>query len=334
MAFSDELAVELQKYEMIRRAFSGMHPLLQVIFFFSMVLTGMALAMGLGIYMLSTIAGESWDATMNAASQPASEWGKVVNLVLNSTNQILAFGLAALGYHWLFGGTARTAFSPLPNAPARPFFGWFLSAAVAALAMSPLLDVTYRLNRMIVEWTPWGEWVAQYEAAAEVVTRALLTMPDLSSFIWTVITVALLPAVFEEIAFRGVLMPRLAKSTGNIHAAVWISAALFSAIHLQFFGFVPRMLIGAGLGYLTIHSGRLWPAMVGHFVNNGSAVMAAYIIGPDWFDTGMDPMSPWSSEDYAFAAGSFVVLIAAFIWWRKRPQGLTLQAARYLKAIS
>ena len=56
---------------------------------------------------------------------------------------------------------------------------------------------------------------------------------------------------------------RVDANTGNLHLSVWISAALFSAIHMQFFGFVPRMLLGALFGYLVAYSGSLWPAIVG-----------------------------------------------------------------------
>lgn len=316
---------------MIRRAFSDMHPLLQMVFFFSMLISGMAIALGLGMAGLAAVSGAGFEETMNAAARPGSEWGKVVNIVLNSANQIIAFALAALLFHWLFGGSLRTAFAPTPEGSDRPVIGWVLAAGLAALAMSPVLDLTYRLNRMIVEATPIGPLVAQYEGAAEVVTRALLTMPDLPSFGMTLVTIALLPAVCEEIAFRGVLMPRIARTSGNIHLAVWVSAALFSAVHMQFFGFIPRMLIGAGLGYLTIHSGRLWPAVVAHFVNNGSAVIAAYVLGEEWLATGLDPMSPWGTEDLVYAAGCGAVLVGVVVWLRRRPRTFEATSTAYLQ---
>lgn len=307
-----------------------MHPVLQVVFFFSILLTGMAVAMGIGLFVLADSGSGGIESVMEWAGRPNSPRGRQVNLILNSLNQIVAFGGGALLFHLLFGGRMKEVAVPVGGP--RPGFAWLGMAAVLALAMAPVLDVTYRLNRLMLEWIPVvGENVAFYEDAAEVVTRALLTMPDMESFLSILVAIAVLPAIFEEIAFRGVLMPRLARATGNVHAAVWISAALFSAIHLQFFGFVPRMLIGAGLGYLVIHSGRLWPAMVAHFVNNGAAVVSAYLMGPEWLETGLDPMAAWELADYGFAAGAVAVLGAGWVWFQRQPKSWEESSAAYLE---
>ena len=61
--------------------------------------------------------------------------------------------------------------------------------------------------------------------------------------------------------------------SGSVHVGIWLAAALFSAIHLQFYGFVPRMLLGALFGYLYIWTGNLWVPMLAHFFNNGFAVV-------------------------------------------------------------
>ena len=84
----------------------------------------------------------------------------------------------------------------------------------------------------------------------------------------------------------GVIQPLVAKWTNNIHAAVWMAAFLFSAIHLQFHGFLPRMVLGAGLGYLVIYSNSLWPAIAAHFFNNAGAIFMAAIYGTGMGRTG------------------------------------------------
>ncbi len=88
---------------------------------------------------------------------------------------------------------------------------------------------------------------------------------------------AVIPAVGEEVLFRGMLQKKLESHLGSPHAAIWISAAVFSAIHVQFYGFVPRMLLGALFGYIYFWTGRLSLAVFSHLVNNGLIVLMVYL---------------------------------------------------------
>ena len=76
--------------------------------------------------------------------------------------------------------------------------------------------------------------------------------------------------------FRGWLQRVLGKRV-NYHIAIWVSAFVFSAIHFQFYGFIPRMLIGAALGYLYCYTGSLWAPIIAHFTNNAAAVVTAFL---------------------------------------------------------
>jgi membrane protease YdiL (CAAX protease family) len=77
--------------------------------------------------------------------------------------------------------------------------------------------------------------------------------------------------------FRGLLQRLIREWLGNVHVAVFISAFLFSALHMQFFGFLPRMMLGIMFGYLFVWTGSLWVPVFAHFVNNGSAVVVSYL---------------------------------------------------------
>jgi hypothetical protein len=88
-----------------------------------------------------------------------------------------------------------------------------------------------------------------------------------------------LPAIGEELLFRGVLQKLIQKMTGSSHWAIWITATLFSALHLQFFGFLPRLLLGALFGYLLEWTGTLWLPILAHFINNASGVIVFFITG-------------------------------------------------------
>lgn len=119
------------------------------------------------------------------------------------------------------------------------------------------------------------------EEEAEKLTLKLLVTDSFFHFSLNIIIMALLPAVGEELFFRGVLQKSLENSVRNAHVAIWITAAVFSFVHFQFFGFVPRLLLGAYLGYLLYWSRSIIVPMVAHFVNNATIVILYYVYSDD-----------------------------------------------------
>ena len=90
--------------------------------------------------------------------------------------------------------------------------------------------------------------------------------------------IAIIPAIGEEFFFRGLLQRIFSNWVRNTHWGIIISAFLFSAIHMQFYGFFPRFLLGAMFGYLFVWSGSLWLPVLAHFINNSLAVIAYYLV--------------------------------------------------------
>ena len=88
---------------------------------------------------------------------------------------------------------------------------------------------------------------------------------------------AILPAVAEELTFRGVLMNLLEAKGKRVYLAIWVTAIIFSAIHMQFYGFVPRMLMGALFGYMLVWTGSLWIPILMHLTNNAMAVLLYFV---------------------------------------------------------
>jgi membrane protease YdiL (CAAX protease family) len=118
-------------------------------------------------------------------------------------------------------------------------------------------------------------WMKTMEDAAMRTTIKLITVRNNWDFFINLIVIAVLPAIGEELMFRGGVQRSLYRAFGNHHIAIWIAAILFSAIHMQFYGFVPRMLLGAGFGYLYYYGQSIWYAIAGHFINNAYAVCVA-----------------------------------------------------------
>lgn len=122
-------------------------------------------------------------------------------------------------------------------------------------------------------------WMQQQENAAAVLTEQFIRADSIGVLLCNIVLMAFLPALSEELFFRGVMqnlfVPTADKSVSRTsnHLAIWASAILFSAIHLQFYGFVPRMLMGALFGYMLVWSGSLWLPILAHFTNNAFAVV-------------------------------------------------------------
>ena len=105
----------------------------------------------------------------------------------------------------------------------------------------------------------------------------MLQVDTIWGLLANLVVIALIPAIGEELTFRGVLQQFLTKRCKNAHVAVWLSAFIFSFIHFQFYGFLPRMFLGLLLGYMFYYSGSLWTSILMHFVNNGVAVVVAFL---------------------------------------------------------
>ncbi len=121
-------------------------------------------------------------------------------------------------------------------------------------------------------------WMKDSEEQAKIVTQKFLIMNSYSDLWVNLIVIALIPAIGEELLFRGVLQGIFAKLTKNIHWGIIITAFLFAALHMQFYGLLPRMAMGILFGYLLVWSGSLWAPIIAHLANNAMAVITQYYI--------------------------------------------------------
>ncbi len=160
----------------------------------------------------------------------------------------------------------------------------YLLAVGIMLCAVPGINFLADLNSRIVLPESLGfieQILKQQEEAAAALTERFLQADSIGGLLINIGLIAFLPALVEEVSFRGTLQQILAqgKLKGQIHIAIWATAFIFSAIHMQFYGFVPRMLMGAMFGYIFVWTGTLWVPILMHFTNNGLAVMAYYLIG-------------------------------------------------------
>lgn len=149
----------------------------------------------------------------------------------------------------------------------------------------------------------WLSWLREMEDAAMAATEQMMSLSSVGELVVAILLVGVLTGIGEEFLFRGSLQRLLLEKKINVHAAIWISALIFSVVHMQAFGVVPRMLLGAYFGYLVVWSGSLWLPILAHALNNSVAVAAYY-------DKSIETM-PWIGEEPS--ALTFTISTAATI---------------------
>lgn len=157
----------------------------------------------------------------------------------------------------------------------------FITASFLILFSLPFINMLGELNSQIhfPEFLKGAEqWMRNSEEHATLITKKFLKMNGIADLMTNLLLVAVIPALGEELLFRGVLQKQLTKLTGSVHWGIFIAAVCFSALHMQFFGFFPRLFMGMMFGYLLVWTGSLWIPIVAHLINNGLAVTASYLI--------------------------------------------------------
>ncbi|MGC9354338.1 MAG: CPBP family glutamic-type intramembrane protease [Mariniphaga sp.] len=156
-------------------------------------------------------------------------------------------------------------------------------------------------------------WMKNAEENAAELTEAFLKVETSGGLLFNLFMIAFLPAIGEELLFRGVIQRIFTNWTRSHHWGIWISAILFSALHIQFYGFVPRMLLGVLFGYLLIWSGSMWLPILAHFFNNGFAVVAMYLIDNNILNAGVEEIGATSGSQYVAILSLALVFLLMFL---------------------
>jgi uncharacterized protein len=143
---------------------------------------------------------------------------------------------------------------------------------LSILALYPFVIWTYSINKLL----QLPEFLQNMEERTAELTASLVVMQSLDELLLNLVVIALIPAIGEELIFRGILQRKLGYIIKNYHVVIWIGAIIFSAIHMQFGGFLPRMVLGLILGYLFYFSGNLWVPILAHIFNNGFQLIVHY----------------------------------------------------------
>ncbi len=297
-------------------AFLGMKPSSQLLFSAFVIVAGFLLFMVISLVIAVPLFGINSMLsipTINDLNNPE-------NIRIMKYFQVVqSFGIfivppVILG--WLFQGNIADYL----HLNKRILFSSLLIVIVLAFAISPLINFFGELNAKMQLPEFMGaieRWMKTTEENAAELTEAFLNVKSPAGLLFNLFMVALLPAVGEEFLFRGVVQRIFTRMTKNHHWGIWISALLFSALHMQFYGFFPRALLGALFGYLLVWSGSLWIPIIAHFINNGVIVLAMYFINQNKLDPAIEEIGS-TTDSYYLAAISLVFVAVLLVLFKNQ----------------
>lgn len=224
-----------------------------------LLLFGFFLVLGVsGVLVSTTLLG----ADVNSLS--TVKWQQAIQ-------SIAMFVLPAILFAYLCTDNA-SSFLHIGKRPRVSIMAFVVFLLILAI---PAINLLSSLNQQLslpASMSGLEQWMKSSEQSLAVLTQKMLTVGSLYGLLLNVVVIAAVPAIGEELFFRGTIQGIFSMRM-NKKAAIWISAIVFSAIHMQFYGFVPRMLLGAMFGFILVWSDSLWLPIVAHFTNNVIAVV-------------------------------------------------------------
>ena len=183
------------------------------------------------------------------------------------------------------------------------------------LVINPLINYLYQLNQSI----GLPNWMYIYEEKAEILTEAFLHMNNISDLFINIIVIAFIAAFSEELFFRGLLQKTLIQYSNN-NISILITAFLFSAVHMQFQGFLPRFTLGLLLGYTFYWSKNLWIPIIMHFMNNAVVILLHY--NPIQKLTNFNPLDFNEKSNYQEVFFSVLTVSILLFLFRKKTKSI------------
>jgi uncharacterized protein len=300
---------------MKKGSLAQLYPFIQFIFILCLVIVSAIVITTIGLFAAVPFTGfkEVAGLMQGAGSIPLMKYLQVVqSLAIFIVPSILAAWLfSAKPAQWLGFNGAKTR--------------WIILAMLSILAIQPFISYIGMLNAQIT-LPDYLEslyfWMYQTEKSANEIIFQFLDTKNLPTILFNVFMIAILPALGEEMLFRGGLQPLVQKMVKNHHVAIWITAFLFSAMHMQFLTFAPRFVLGGLLGYLLVYGGSIWYPIAGHFFNNLVSLIVFHYyrhtqpeLNP--FDASMATPSLPIALLSLFAAAGFIFLF--WKWSEKHP---------------
>jgi membrane protease YdiL (CAAX protease family) len=189
---------------------------------------------------------------------------------------------------------------------------WFLFSILFVLVCMPLMGFMLNLNDLIDfgRWPDLYAWLQQKEIESNQIYESLIGNRSTTSFATCLLFMAFLPALAEEVFFRGFLMNIFNGIFNNMHVSILTIAFIFSAMHLQFMKFMPMFFLAAVFGYAAYWTGSILTSIVAHFINNSLAVIQLFYFSDGDYSKSLEQSQSLSLPvNLAFIAVAIVLFI-------------------------
>jgi membrane protease YdiL (CAAX protease family) len=197
---------------------------------------------------------------------------------------------------------------------------YFIAAVMLMMLALPLVNWLGELNKNVHFPAGIEKWMKDKEDEAARTVQALLSKHTVSDLLLNIVCIAGLAAVGEELLFRGIAQRLLIKLFKNPWVGIIVAAFLFSAMHLQFYGFLPRFVLGILLGVIYWYSGSLWTSILAHFIYDGALITLVY------FNPAMvNADSPVKMNNIALVASVSFVMVVLIVGWMKKASVVSYQ---------
>jgi len=273
-------------------------------------LVGFVIVGAVAAFFLTTLLF-GYNPTAIAENLPMSD--KLFILTLQGVTQLISFILLPLLYIHFIKKDLTTIYQTNWNN-----FGLHALFAILIMLFSiPLINILVDFNKSIhlphfLKNTE--SWMQGKELEAKKLTELIAYYNNPTEFVIGFMVIAVIPAIGEELLFRGIIQNELKQITRNPHVAIWFSGFIFSFMHFQFYGFIPRMLLGVMFGYLYFWSGTLLIPILVHFINNGLTFILLNLYRNKVID-----MDPESSDSFPMISImlSFIVFLFLLLTFKK-----------------
>lgn len=209
--------------------------------------------------------------------------GEVDDSIIYQTSAAFLLGAQGIFSIFMFIGAPLLLNAVALQIPVKEYFP---TVSLKMICLTLVIALSFMIiNSAIGEWnlnldfpdSDFEQWAKKSEEQLKKLTDHLVDFTSFTHFAIAIIVVAIIPAIGEELLFRGLIQNFFIRIFSNHHVAIWLSGFIFAAIHMQFYGVFPRMLLGVVFGYLYHWTGKLSLAMIAHFFNNGFALLILYL---------------------------------------------------------